>query len=262
MSPKQNNQRLIISHSKAIDTIAGRHSLSFWGRPNTTDQKVVKEVIDQRAYQNRNILFDIDPNDVWLDLGANIGVFSALVASKGACFIAYEPEPDNFNLLKYNINKLAEKIPVNGIAYQAGVNDSAGKCCMKSKLYLTNTDYNKYRHSFVIKRNRCKTLNVPTWSLELILSTYPMINSIKMDIEGTEITLLENVLQYSSPNIWNGINKLVFEYSFDVDRYIPRFLKIINQLENIFDLVYYTKVNASQLWYEWYPPQVIVFCTK
>lgn len=219
-------------------------------RDNTTDVKVIKEVLIDNVYQKRRIGFLIDKNDIWLDLGANIGTFSLFVLSMGGKTIAVEPELENLQLLKNNLQQFSKsnyKILPIGVGLNNG----------KSKLYLCQGDYNKYRHSMIPKRGR-DFVEISINSLPTILNNYPSINAIKMDIEGIEIELLEHIpLKY-----FENINKLVFEYSFDIDRSIPRFLEIINRLKTVFSVVYYTKVKDNQMEYNYFPACTNVYCLK
>jgi hypothetical protein len=79
-----------------------------------------------------------------------------------------------------------------------------------------------------------------------------------MDIEGTEIELLENI----DLNYLKNIRKLVFEYSFDVDKSIPRFLNIIKRLKQEFNLIHYDKVKENELEYNYFPPATMIYCKK
>lgn len=85
-------------------------------------------------------------------------------------------------------------------------------------------------------------------------------DGVKIDIEGAEIDILESV----GPREWASWNtqKLVFEYSFDIDNSIPRFLDIIDSLREYFDFVYYTKVKEDELVYNHFPAATIVYCQK
>jgi hypothetical protein len=67
-------------------------------------------------------------------------------------------------------------------------------------------------------------------------------------------------LEYMNTNHYKNINKLVFEYSFDKDKSIPRFLKIIENLKKHFKNVVYTKVKQSELVYNYYPACEMVYC--
>lgn len=60
---------------------------------------VFQEVWLLDAYQRH---YSIKPGDVVIDIGAHIGAFSVLAASKGASVYAYEPTPRSFACLKEN----------------------------------------------------------------------------------------------------------------------------------------------------------------
>ena len=196
-------------------------------RPNTTDNKVIEEVLIYNAYQNKgSIQFIIEPTDVWLDLGGNIGTFALLALSYGASVVSVEPEPENFMLLETNVMmNFPKKNKIN--LCPVGVAPSKGTM----NLYLCNGDYNKYRHSMCLTKKR-KHIKVPVVALsqlwKLTVQNKP-INAIKMDIEGMEIELLEKF-----GDKMQHIQKLVFEYTFDADPSIARFLSIIDILKKSF----------------------------
>ena len=86
-------------------------------------------------------------------------------------------------------------------------------------------------------------------------------DGVKMDIEGSEIEILEHI-SIQDWEKWNT-KKLVFEYSFDRDKSIPRFFAIINNLKKYFTIVKYLKgINPNELEYNYYPPMTIVYCIK
>ena len=81
-----------------------------------------------------------------------------------------------------------------------------------------------------------------------------------MDIEGAEIEILEDIpLSYFSKV---NLKKLVFEYSFDVDPSIPRFLSIIDKLSGYFSNIHYDKVKKEEKEYKYFPAMTIVYCLK
>ena len=68
-------------------------------RENTTDEKVIKEILVNKAYKKKKIGFDVEPGDIWLDGGSQIGVFAEYAAVNGCKKIyCYEPENANFHL--------------------------------------------------------------------------------------------------------------------------------------------------------------------
>lgn len=73
------------------------------------DQGIVIEVIRGNPYAA--LLGELRPGDVCLDIGAHIGAFSVLAASRGAHVYAFEPVPANFALL-------VENIALNGFEHQ------------------------------------------------------------------------------------------------------------------------------------------------
>jgi hypothetical protein len=78
-----------------------------------------------------------------------------------------------------------------------------------------------------------------------------------MDVEGAEIAILEDVHLHDY-----DIDKLVFEYHFDVDKSIPRFANIIVKLRDYFDWVHFTKVDLNKDTYDHFPRCTMVYCSK
>ena len=235
------------------------HPLSIMIRPETTDLKVVEEVIKRNVYQKKKIDFTIEPDDKWLDLGANIGTFSMLVLSLGATVVAYEPEQENFTILVANLRRNFGR--QGWIAHLEAVSIQTNK---DTKLYVCNGEYNKYRHTLWPKRGR-STQTVQSVSIWDVLKRDPDINCIKMDIEGAEIDILEAILPYdlTDVTILSNIDKMVFEYTFDADRRISRFMDIIRRLEMIFRVVHPSKtINLNEEFYRYYPPSCLVYCLR
>jgi FkbM family methyltransferase len=220
-------------------------------RPHTTDEKVIPEVLKKCVYERKAFDFFIKPNEKWLDLGANIGTFSLLCLARQATVVAFEPEPENFALLNQNISaNFSKKFKT--------IQKAVGTVQGVLPFYLCGGDYNKYRHTLVPVRGRT-TIQVPVDPILKVLAKYKP-NCIKMDIEGSEILILEflTATHYKQYNI----QKLVFEYSFDVDRSIPRFLRIIHNLKKYFSRVHYDKVKENELEYNYFPACTNVFCIK
>lgn len=235
-------------------------TLAVTVRPDTTDDKVIAEVLTGNAYQNRTARFTIDADDKWLDLGGNIGTFALLALAAGGTVVSVEPEPENAALMRTN---LAANFQTGWSVRECGVAPEPGTM----ELQLCNGTRNKYRHSmFVIKHWNTKhkawktptkpreTVAVPVESLASMLDG---INAVKMDIEGMEIELLESL----TDAMCTGLQKLVFEYTWDVDPSVPRFLAIVKHLRQWFT-VHYTGVNADEPEYRHYPAATMVYCVR
>jgi FkbM family methyltransferase len=221
--------------------------LSFSIRPDTTDIKVIDEVIKRNVYEHKKFGFLIADAPVWLDLGGNIGTFTCLAASKGLQVFTFEPEPDNYTLLHENLknNRLTANVFKEGVV--AGPDGSLD-------LYLCKGDYNKYRHTIFKIRGREKiTIQVRNFK-KLMNEVKP--NGIKIDIEGAEIELLESI------KIWpKFVTHIVFEYSFDIDPSIKRFKNIVDSLATQFS-VHHRKVDFTAEKWNFYPQAILVYCKK
>ena len=245
----------MIKESKYLKNINDK--LKFKIRPNTTDIKVIDEVVNRNVYEKSKMKFFLK-DKVWLDLGGNIGTFALMALINNSKVYSYEPEKDNYELLKYNINLNKKFYKLKNIkTFKKAVSYKQSN----EKLYLCNGEYNKYRHSLIPIRGRNNIINLKTLALKDILKKYKDINSIKMDIEGSEIDILKNFKS------WKNIEQLVFEYSFDIDKSIPNFIKIIKKLKKYFKTVYLpasikTSIRKKEKFYNYFPSGIIIFCKK
>ena len=219
--------------------------LRFYVRPGTTDRKVLPEVVERLAYVRPDFL-DLEADDRWLDLGANIGAFTVLAASRGAEVRAFEPEPENFALLEANVQ-------VNGL--RAELHDAAvtAKDAGTAPLYLCSGAYNRYRHTLRPVRGRA-AIAVRTVALGTLLDGWP--NAVKIDVEGAEIAMLSNGCA------WPGVRKLALEYDFDQDRSIPRFLARMAALRAVGFEVRHRPMPAGKVTYDYWPSGLLVHAVR
>lgn len=124
---------------------------------------------------------EISKGDVVLDIGANIGyytlIFAKLVGEEGKVF-AFEPDPDNFALLKKNIEINGYR---NVILIPKAVSNETGK----TKLFLCED--NKGDHRIYDPHDGRKSIEVEVIRLDDYYKSYNgKIDFIKMDIQGAE----------------------------------------------------------------------------
>lgn len=152
--------------------------------------------------------FQIQPDDVIVDIGANIGCFS-LLASNRAKFgkvYSYEPGTENFLYLKRNLklNNIA-----NCFAYQNCISSTSGK----KKLFLepggNNSLYQNKKNDFSIE--------VEGMTLQDIIfqNNIEKIDFLKMDIEGGEYEVLFN----TPVEILKKIKRIALEYHHNIEKY-------------------------------------------
>jgi FkbM family methyltransferase len=164
-------------------------------RPGTSDSFVVTEVFSGE-YNKLNI----QHNDIVVDFGLNIGMFTIFALKKGAAQVwAYEPDPDNFSLASQNVLLNTTILDVYSLNNTAVVgNDDV------TRDFSINVHKNKGAHSLVKKRGR-ETITVQCENINTILErARPTI--VKMDIEGGELECLPAVKD------WSGINQFIMEF--------------------------------------------------
>jgi len=220
--------------------------MEFKTRPDTTDAKVIDEVIKRNVYEHKKFGFFIRDCPIWLDLGGNIGTFTWLASSKGSKVFSFEPEPENFKFLVEN-TKDCERVQV----FQEGVVAGSDGTL---ELYICKGDYNKYRHTIFKKRGR-QSIQIKVRNFQKILEEFKP-NGIKIDIEGAEIELLESVEKWP-----DHVTHIVFEYSFDIDPSIARFKGIIDSLSKQFQ-VHHRKVDWTLEKWMYFPQAILVYCKR
>lgn len=144
----------------------------FLGREETFDAYVIGE---RKAY----LKLDPQQDDILLDLGANIGAVTCTFASKVKQVIAVEPEPNNLEVLRANI----EHFNADNVTVIAG----AVTLVRETRNFYVNTATNKGLHSLLPYRGR-DVIEVECYPFAEMLETYkPTL--LKMDIEGGEYEL-------------------------------------------------------------------------
>lgn len=130
-----------------------------------------------------------------LDIGAMIGyytlLFARLVGPKGKVF-AFEPDPDNFALLKKNVLVNDYR---NTVLVQKAVSNETGK----TRLYLS--PYNKGDHKIYDSYDNRKSIEVETINLADYFKDHERkIDFIKIDAQGAEGAILQGMLPLLEKN--------------------------------------------------------------
>ena len=222
-------------------------------RPNTTDIKVVEEVIKKKTYFKKGVSLTSD--DIVLDLGGNIGTFACLAGSMGAKVYTYEPDKENFKLLKENIalNNLQSKVK----AFNKAVVWDKGSG--KAYIYKVNNEYQKYTHSLMETKGRKKEV-ISTVSMDSV-NTKRGITFLKADIEGSERQLLDNI-SWNKPG-YKSIRNFAFEYDFAYDKKIKNFKRRMQKLRQYGWKVEHRrgKVLEGDEW-KYFPTGLMIYCSR
>jgi len=187
---------------------------------------VIQEIFRDNNYLKK---YNLKKDDVVIDIGANVGIFTLKVAKTigrdGLC-IAIEPDLSNFKLLEENTNKYN-----NVIRLQKAIGNKEGYVKLYLKTSLEHSIKRDYGMGYII----CKmeTLDQIVEKLNL-----QKIDFIKIDVEGAEVEVLEGAKR----TLFLFRPKLALEYHSIKDLH-----KIIKILENLSIIMKYLVKNLNRL---------------
>ena len=185
--------------------------------------ELVNEIFFEHVYTPVHL--QIGRNDIVVDIGAHLGVFSVFAASMTQNTVyAFEPSPDNFEVLKRNIHMNG----VNNIkAHRCAVSDRPGsttfllssgsstnhllfnhKILHKLEKYQASVDHLQYK--IPLPSDFEEYIEVPTTTLQDIMDSnnIEQIDFLKMDCEGSE----ELILDSTPKNYLKRVRKIAFEF--------------------------------------------------
>lgn len=125
-----------------------------------------------------------------IDLGANIGYITLLLSDlvgKTGRVLAIEPEPENYEILKYNleINKIKN---VKSLNFAISENDGPGCFHIGKSSNLSGL--------IKSKNSTSQQIYVPCFTLSTVLKNENYPNFIKMDVEGSEVEIFKGMFDY------------------------------------------------------------------
>lgn len=174
------------------------------------------------------------PNDVWLDIGANIGAFALRAAPLVHKVIAVEPEPDNVRWLKRNRDLNNQK--------NVQIREAAIVADHQERVWLALSKTFSSTHRVGSIRGRTNIL-VDAINIDKIVLDYG-VDKIKMDCEGSEAEILE-VMDF------RPIKEIVFEYHFAFlhDDDWSRFHGILSRIRNAEFQILKEPPRVSKTWH-------------
>jgi FkbM family methyltransferase len=161
----------------------------FYLRDKTMDLGTYQQIFVDKEY---DFITTVPPETI-IDAGANIGLASIYFANKfpKVKIIAVEPEKENFEILKMNVSKYPNIMPLCAALW-----DTVGQI----DLFDTGLGNNAYMTAQSDTDNIIKTPKyelrspVNTVTIEKILNDYKLdkIDILKIDIEGSEKEVFNN----------------------------------------------------------------------
>lgn len=141
------------------------------------------------------VLAQTGAGDLCIDLGANIGTYTNLMAASGADVIGFEPDPDTFEVLKRNTATVQ-----NITLYQKAVGAKAETLTLRRSPHWDpeNPIKNSMGSSIVRDHAGMSDKNAVTFEVvdfpDFLRQLDRDVRILKMDIEGAEWDLLEALL--------------------------------------------------------------------
>ena len=146
------------------------------------------------------VLCLLRPGDSTIDLGANIGWYTALLSrlvGEGGKVYAVEPIPETFDLLSFVTRKLDL---TNVDLFNVAVSDRNGSAVMEIPKYEYggNNHYMARIISGGTSEPALETINVPIRSLDSLLPERLLerVTFVKCDVEGHEVEVLRGAAQF------------------------------------------------------------------
>ena len=188
-------------------------------RVGSTDKPTLWDVFRSGEYERHG--FKVNKGDVVMDLGAHIGSFSVLaskmVGNTGKVF-AFEPDKYSYELLSYNknINKCSNMKLFNVAAWKES-----------KSISFHSSDIDTWSSS-VYRSDLENEYKVKAWTLpQMIKSTGKNIDLLKIDIEGVEFDIFENITKSDL----NKVNKIVLEFHNFIENKPNKHKFIVNRLK-------------------------------
>lgn len=136
----------------------------------------------------------LQPEDIFGDFGANVGVYSVLASSKGAKVLSVEPVPNTFERLQENLRMNGAK----GQSIQCGLANATGKLKFTKALGGLNR---------VATPRDTDTIEVDVMTVdELVERTGLSPTIVKIDVEGFELPPLRG-----SANLLPNVAAIIIE---------------------------------------------------
>ena len=169
-------KKILVKSSKSNEAIVNGCKMQL-------DENDIMQIslYDYEPIETELVKSTVKKNDITIDVGANIGYYTLLMAKIGAFVHSYEPEPNNFKLLSTNVhqNNFSKYVTLNNKA----VSNFNGI----SKLFLSQNTPWEHKLNYDRFHNE-QFIEVPVTKINL-----DKINFAKIDAEGTELNVLRGM---------------------------------------------------------------------
>lgn len=155
-------------------------------------------------------LTKVKPGDICIDCGANVGAFTRQMAKTGATVYAFEPDPWSFKKLSEEVSEISNVVLIN---------KAVGVATSEITFYRNaNFEQNPERYSLgssFYPRENSEAITVEVVDfIKFAKSLGRPIAVLKMDIEGAEVEILEQLLSKEKLHLFGEIFVETHEVQF------------------------------------------------
>lgn len=141
-------------------------------------------------YETSLLLRFLRPGDVFVDVGANIGYFSVLAASvvgaQGAVF-AFEPDPNNYRLLRANAELNGFDDNINAV--EVALSNTGGE----GQLFLSEDNLGD--HQVYVGDEDRKSVSIEFHrGSDYLMTRLDQLDLLKIDTQGSEFQVIEGLM--------------------------------------------------------------------
>ena len=146
----------------------------------------------------RTIVNSLEKDEVCLDFGANVGVYSQLFAKYGARVYSFEPDPVPFKILKEKSTNFKNIYP---IMKAVGTRNSNCKLYLDKKYFEDQLFYSEHNSMVKEKDNVGENyIEVGVVDIAEWLNDFDNVRFVKIDVEGFEVEIINHLIDTSAVN--------------------------------------------------------------
>ncbi len=177
--------------------------IRFTFRPQQGELYLYKEIFVDCVYDGLPG-FGLLPDWCVFDLGANVGFFSlkAATACRDGRVYAFEPNPDNFRRLEWN---LVQNATTNVVAMQKAAGSMPGPAC-----FIPTASSTTGHLEFSAASSEGFSVEVTTLTEVVEQERIETLNLLKLDVEGAEAEVLRGAAR-----ILERVERVAMEYHSD-----------------------------------------------
>ena len=230
----QSPERQALETSRMQPELVELEGFRVWVR--RADPQIGLSIARDRCYEphlTRKLDAILERGSVFVDVGANIGFFTMLAASRvgpEGRVHAFEARSDNVALLR---RSLAENGFENVDVHECAVSDRAGSLAF----FASGTWYSNGRIVADAEAGSERLPRVPAVALDQALADLPRIDVVKMDIEGAEARALagmREILARHRPVLVTEFSPELLRLSSEVEP--ERYLEALAERHQLFVL--------------------------